>query len=81
MCKSGIAKPNKKGRDIFAFGLTTKGKLVPAGTKKVQEFTANVTNDLGSSVPLAEDGCKDGNITNGWSCTARVIQDGFKINY
>lgn len=77
---NGDSKPNKKGRDIFAFGLTTSGKMIPAGTLKMKDFTQNVTNDLGE-VPLAENGCQDENITNAWSCTARVIQDGFKINY
>ena len=78
---NGNSKPNKIGRDIFGFGLTTTGKLTPAGTEKLKEFAAHASPDFGNNVPLAEDGCKDGNITNGWSCTARVIQDGFKINY
>ena len=74
---NGSSKPNKKGRDIFAFGIDYSGKLIPAGTKRLKKFTPS---ELGT-VPLAKDGCKDGNFSNGWSCTARVVADGFRINY
>lgn len=78
---NGSAKPNKKGRDIFGFGLTTTGKLIPAGSEKVKDYTTAVsTNSLGT-IANASTGCNTSEITNQWSCTALVVQDGFKINY
>lgn len=77
---NGAAKPNKKGKDLFAFGITSDGKLIPAGTQQMKAFSENAACDLGS-VPIYQEGCKDGNITNGWSCTARVVTDGWKITY
>jgi len=70
---NGPSSPNRYGRDIFLFNLTDSCHMIPAGTNKVKNII--------SSIPLAEDGCKDNNIKNGLSCTARVVRDGYKIEY
>lgn len=53
--------PNMYGKDVFRYGITNSGKLVPEGQ--------------------SEQTCADGNITNGLSCTARIVKDGYKIRY
>ena len=72
---NGDLLPNRQGLDIFLFGISNNGRLIPAGTQR-----ANNQPPL-ADVALSEDGCQNGNITDGWSCTARVVKDGFKINY
>ena len=73
------AKPNREGQDIFLFGLTAGGTLVPAGT----DVFNNGIEDLGLSlsIPTAEEGCVNGSVTNGLSCTARVVKEEWKLNY
>lgn len=70
---NGIQKPNRGGRDIFIFGLTHQGKLVPRGTADYQRYY--------SGAPLHTADCKKGAVKTGWSCAARVVQDGYRITY
>ena len=69
---NGTKKPNRGGKDVFLFALTTAGKLIPAGTSNYQR---------GFGIPLHTKDCKDGAVGGGWSCTARVVKDGYKITY
>lgn len=80
---NGATKPNKVGKDIFGFGITTSGKLVAAGTEKVNDYTSEYSTTMLGTVPLAntDEGCKDGSLKNPWSCTALVIKDGYRINF
>lgn len=71
---NGASAPNRYGRDIFAVGLTDKCMVVPAGLKRMQ-------NALSTEIPLSENGCQAGNVTDGLSCTAKIVHDGYKINY
>ena len=71
---NGPARPNLRGRDLFLFGITNGGKLIPAGSQIA------ISSQFGAlrSTPLAENGCPN---VNGFSCTARVVEDGYKIEY
>lgn len=69
---NGASSPNRYGRDIFLFNLTDSCHMIPAGTNKLKNII---------DIPLAEVGCKNNNIKNGLSCTARVVRDGYKIEY
>ena len=71
---NGIAKPNRGGKDVFIFGLTNQGKLIPRGTKLYQQ-------KYYSGAPLYENDCKEGNVKTGWSCAAKVVKDGYRITY
>ena len=70
---NGANPPNRYGRDVFLFGLTDACRMIPAGTNRM--------NSWYSSVALATSACNGGNVTNGLSCTARVVKEGFKNNY
>ena len=74
---NGIQKPNKYGRDVFFFGLSDSCKMIPAGSQRfINDHTV-----YGNMIPLATTACKNDGITNGLSCTTRVVENGFKINY
>ncbi len=77
---NGTDAPNTLGRDIFAFYLGTNGKLYPLGGKDVQ-----ILDDPNNPALWNESSgrdCRDGRIANGgYGCTARVVEEGYKINY
>ncbi len=70
---NGANPPNRYGRDVFLFGLTDACHMIPAGTNRM--------NSWYSGVALATSACDGGNVTNGLSCTERVVREGFKNNY
>lgn len=75
---NGTDEPNVIGRDIFSFYMGANGTLYPMGG-------ADVSRLDGGNLMWNEDGndysCVDGAITVGWGCTARIIAEGYKINY
>lgn len=96
---NGENPPNTFGEDIFLFGLTDSGHLVPAGS---QAYTVNLWDDpdhptvpvlgsdddqqtcIGSAIPPAVSGGPfnpGDNSSARLSCTARVVRDGWRVNY
>ena len=71
---NGAAVPNRIGIDVFLFGLSNNGILVPAGSEKYND------NTFSDSVNSYTTDCQN-NITTGLSCAARVMADGWKIKY
>ena len=67
---NGVAAPNRFGEDVFLFGLTNNGTLIPAGSKQYNDFDDNV----------AVDACAD-TAGNGLACAARVMADKWEIKY
>lgn len=80
---NGADAPNTLGRDIFAFYLGENGKLYPLGGKDVSIFDQPYAASLAIwSNASSQRRCLDDNIAGGgYGCTARVIADGYKINY
>ncbi len=76
---NGADLPNELGKDIFLFGLTDSGHLVPAGSG---DYNNNVMN---SNVGLFATVCNGDTIPNNdgdrLACAARVVNDGYRINY
>ena len=72
---NGATPPNKYGLDVFVFGLTDSCHMIPAGTNRM--------NNLYNDIPSESDGCSGvgSSVTNGLSCTSRVVREGYKINY
>lgn len=68
---NGAAKPNTFGKDVFIFGLTNSGTLIPAGTQKYADFD--------SKIPA--DGCSGSSVGNGTACAAKVMADKWEIKY
>ena len=74
---NGDNPPNKLGVDIFLFGLSNRGKMIPAG---VPAYNNNIFNETISLYTDANTGCM-GTITDGLPCAARIARDGWQINY
>ena len=74
---NGIGSPNKYGIDIFLFGLTDRCNMIPAGSQRIK----SLLNLGGVSIPLSTEACENNYITNGLSCTERVVREGYKNNY
>lgn len=62
--------PNRIGQDIFLFGLTNRGTLIPAGTDKYNNFDNRVNAGDCDTQP-----------NNGLACAARVMSDNWNIKY
>ena len=75
---NGETPPNEMGQDIFIFGIANNGKLVPAGSRayNVNVFGANLNENL-----YTQDCIGDTVTGDGVSCAARIINDGWKMNY
>lgn len=71
---NGSKGPNRLAKDIFQFGLTNGGQLVPAGS---QAYNDNVFSE---TVPLFTAACNN-SVTDGRSCSARVMSDRWQIKY
>lgn len=67
---NGVAAPNRFGEDVFLFGLTNSGTLIPAGSRQYFDFDNNVEVDA----------CAD-TAGNGLACAARVMADKWEIKY
>ena len=76
---NGAENPNRFGRDIFAFVLGDDGALYPFGTKTAS-FLNNVTGNPTWSDDNTTYGCSSG-AYNGLGCTARLIENNYKVNY
>ena len=92
---NGEAGPNMIGRDIFRFCLSSDGVLYPYGSRDVTLFDNGNGVSAATANPATWDrpgqnsniGCNtnnNGSISvggNGEGCTARVVANGFKIDY
>jgi len=78
---NGLKKPNTVGRDLFSFHLFKEtGQFLPCGIIE----QAILYNEETQSYTLMSEEKRNSNCSpggSGWYCTARIIQDGFKINY
>jgi len=86
---NGKKPPNSYGRDIFTFALYPFGNQVfPEGTyatagadgKPVDDFLLLTREDVEANCN-SDGGVRINASAPGGMCAARIIQDGFKINY
>ena len=85
---NGTTRPNIVGRDIFVFALSNEGTLFPYGSNETANFSGNGTSITGAS---AADDCninaedegegKPAGIRVPLTCTARVVESGYRIDY
>ena len=84
---NGNDKPNIFGRDIFEFLLGDNGVLYPFGGSDVGVLFQNSSTELKWNESQAGESyvCTDASIADGDSegtgCTARVIEENYKMNY
>ena len=78
---NGKSKPNVYGRDIFFFELGCEGRLYPAGGIDSSVYNNLITTDVWSN-PSSIFRCLDGNTYRpSYGCTARLIENGYKMDY
>jgi len=82
---NGLKGPNTNGRDIFDFTISEKGKLIPFWSKDSSIYTYLDDRDDWSKKPTAcgTKGIPDAEqvATYGSGCSARVIANGWKMDY
>lgn len=77
---NGASRPNMIGRDIFFFQLGSDGVLYPFGGKDYARYElGDVTNTWNGNGSMA---CTDNTKNSrGVGCTARLIENGYKMDY
>ena len=76
---NGLKKPNQFGRDIFMFQISSKGLVVPHGSKDTpfvdwqteEERVQSVNEECNPSISAS----------SGITCAEKIIMDGWKMNY
>ena len=69
---NGLQEPNIVGRDIFEFYLGADGKMYPSGGTDVSIYFNETPTDSSTA-------CIDN--SDGYSCTAYLMENGYKMNY
>lgn len=83
---NGIKGPDTAGRDLFFFGVDMNGHLVPYGGKEMPKLACN-NDDNCYNYYYSVNNWKDHTIfgceTNrfGYYCAARIIENGWKMDY
>lgn len=81
---NGSKRPNQFGRDLFQFIVSNDGRLIPQGGKDDALYDSQVElssnrNYWNSSSPELRSRCdKD---SPGYTCAARIIENGWKMDY
>jgi len=87
---NGIKKPNQWGRDIFSFYIGSNGSLMPRYGVDDAKFNygANWATQMGMMTYWQLDpywcgilGSSDVTGALGWGCAARIMEDGWQMNY
>ncbi len=73
---NGDKGPNIYGKDIYRFYIGETGDLYPYGSEAVKDYNSEIKLWSDESACAGKDPKGDG-----FSCTARVIEEGYSINY
>ena len=76
---NGVKGPNKLGRDIFIFWASDEAKLYPLGGKDIALYLNPTPLESNSNYWKNTNEC-DGNSSNRF-CAARIIENGWKMDY
>ena len=82
---NGKSEPNQYGRDVFVFRIGEDGILFPQGGKDVSIFVKNGGNNSETGMYYKNTTDNDFRCNaskgTGLGCTARVVEEGYKISY
>ena len=80
---NGNKSPNTCGRDVFAFVLGEDGHLYPYGTEKAAELRglSNPATQTWDNIDASVINRCVGNNYYGHGCTARLIENNYKVDY
>jgi len=77
---NGIKKPNTVGRDVFSFNIYPQvNRFMPGGTYKAP-YDSETGKFYERSPDEIRELCSEVKRSS-WNCAARIIIDGFKMNY
>ena len=77
---NGPSGPNTVGRDLFRFILGQDGVLYPYGSFNVINYINSNAGDTATwATATGDNGCNSTSMS--WGCTARLIDNGYKVNY
>jgi len=76
---NGVKKPNVIGRDLFSVGYFMETEeILPTGVYKINVAFDDETKAF---TRFTDEEVENTCTSNGWNCTAKIIKDGFKMNY
>src|SRR5574344_2252231 len=79
---NGFKKPNTYGRDIFEFWLSGDGKLYPYYGKDYSLYYGNLNwTWQNNSGYCGTEGSADASSVYGFGCAARIMDEGWQMNY
>lgn len=82
---NGQSAPNTIGRDIFGFEIGSDGHLYPIGGRDYAIFKTKTASWAESDIwknSSSKTACTDSQkADSGFGCTARLIEDGYKVTY
>lgn len=83
---NGEAGPNIVGRDVFAFALSHDGTLFPYGSHETASYVEGGRVKLTAREDACDVNAQDNNgeitgISDPLTCTARVVENGYRIDY
>ena len=70
---NGPQTPNTYGRDVFMFMIGQNGTLLPMGGQTLANLGADYWN--------SNRGCQTGHISQGITCTGRLVENGYEFDY
>ena len=76
---NGSSTPNTIGRDIFVFRVGNDGILYPAGGRTYSILETGVDTHLWATDNNTDYGCNDNAM--GLGCTARLIENGYNVDF
>ena len=76
---NGSSTPNTIGRDIFVFRVGNDGILYPAGGRTYSILETGEDNHLWATDNNTDYGCNDNAM--GLGCTARLIENGYNVDF
>jgi len=79
---NGFKKPNTTGYDLFSFLFFPQtGEFLPQNINIEGRFDEETGAFVKRTAEEINADCLSSSNSSGWSCGAKVIQDGFKMNY
>ncbi len=80
---NGITKPNRLGKDVFAFLLMQDGSLRPVGSSSwaSTDLGDNALNTTYNWKTGTSDKCNETTVTSGWTCAGSIYENNQKVIY
>jgi len=79
---NGKKGPNIYGRDVFIFIIDFKGNLIPYGSRQHADLISNETYYWRNNPGMCgTPGSSDISMASGTGCAARIIEEGWVMNY